>query len=67
MNTENAIKDGVYGIPSFVHNKTVFWGFDCTDMFVEMLQEPSLLLTSEMQRLANLPTAQVRKESKLGN
>ena len=67
INTEKAIEDGVYGIPSFVYNKTVFWGFDCTDMFIEMLEDPNLLSTSEMQRLANLPTAQERKESKLGN
>ena len=66
-NTEKAIEDGVYGIPSFVYNKTVFWGYDCTDMFIEMLEDPNLLSTSEMQRLANLPTAQERKESKLGN
>ena len=67
INTEKAIEDGVYGIPSFVYDKTVFWGYDCTDMFIEMLEDPNLLSTSEMQRLANLPTAQERKESKLGN
>jgi 2-hydroxychromene-2-carboxylate isomerase len=64
-NTEQAIRSGVYGIPTFVYNKSVFWGFDSTDMFVESLADPDLFLTPEMKRLATLPTAQERKESKL--
>ena len=64
-NTEKAINAGVFGIPTFVYENSVFWGFDCTDMFIETFNNPNLLLTPEMKRLATLPTAQERKESKL--
>ena len=59
-NTEQAVSAGVYGIPTFVINDALFWGFDRTDMLLEYLKNPTLLQTSEMMRLASVPSAAER-------
>ena len=59
-NTERAVSVGVYGIPTFVINDALFWGFDRTDMLLEYLKDPSLLQTPEMLRLAAVPSAAER-------
>ena len=56
-NTERAVSVGVYGIPTFVINDALFWGFDRTDMLLEYLKDPSLLQTPEMLRLGSVPSA----------
>lgn len=59
-NTEDAIAAGVYGVPTFVVDGELFWGFDATDMLLDYLENPALLTDPEMQRLATLPTAAER-------
>jgi len=59
-NTERAVSVGVYGIPTFVINDALFWGFDRTDMLLEYLKDPSLLQTPEMLRLTAIPSAAER-------
>ena len=61
-NTERAVATGVYGIPTFVINDVLFWGFDRTDMLLEYLKDPTLLQTPEMQRLTAVPSAAERKQ-----
>ena len=60
-NTTQAIKAGVYGVPTFHYEGDLFWGFDATEMFLERIKDPSLLTQPEMIRLADLPAAQERK------
>ena len=60
-NTEAAIARGVYGVPTFAIDEQLFWGFDTTDMLLDYLADPALMLSGEMQRLANLPMAATRK------
>jgi len=55
------VSTGVYGIPTFVINDALFWGFDRTDMLLEYLKDPSLLRTPEMLRLAAVPSAAERR------
>ena len=59
--TEQAIAEGVFGVPSFVIGKEMFWGVDATDFVRQYLDDPALLRDSEFQRVANLPTAAERK------
>lgn len=61
-NTERAIAAGVYGVPTFAIDNELFWGFDLTDMFLAYLEDPELLKSPEMQRLANLPAAAERPQ-----
>ena len=56
-NTESAIAQGVYGVPTLIINGELFWGFDLTDMAIAYLNDSGLLETPEMKRLAGLPSA----------
>ncbi|MFT4571284.1 MAG: 2-hydroxychromene-2-carboxylate isomerase [Hyphomicrobiaceae bacterium] len=64
-NTEEAIGRGVFGVPSFVVDGEVFWGEDSTPMMLDFLEDPALFSRGEMARLADLPIATQRKESRL--
>ena len=60
QNTEQAITLGIYGVPTFAINNTLFWGLDRTDMMLDYLENPNVLTTNEMRRLTTLPTAAER-------
>ncbi len=60
QNTDAAIAEGVYGVPTFAMDGELFWGADLTDMFLDFLADPELLQGAEMQRLARLPVAAER-------
>ncbi len=56
-NTDAALAAGVYGVPTFAVDGQLFWGFDLTDLFIEFLENPGVMQTDEMKRLAKLPMA----------
>lgn len=60
-NTDAAIADGVFGVPSFAIGGEVFWGVDATDFVLQYLENPALLRDPEFQRISNLPTGAERK------
>lgn len=60
QNTEDAITRGVYGVPTFAVEDSLFWGFDTTDMLIDYLNKPGCLDSDEMRRLAALPAAAER-------
>ena len=60
-NTEAAIAEGVFGVPSFVIGGEVFWGVDATEFVLQYLENPALLRDPEYRRVANLPAAAERK------
>jgi 2-hydroxychromene-2-carboxylate isomerase len=60
-NTEAAIAEGVFGVPSFVIGGEVFWGVDATEFVRQYLENPALLGDPEYHRVANLPAAAERK------
>ena len=60
-NTEKAIAEGVFGVPSFVVGREVFWGVDATDFVLQYLDNPALLRDPEFHRVANLPAGAERK------
>ncbi|WP_428312465.1 2-hydroxychromene-2-carboxylate isomerase [Hydrocarboniphaga sp.] len=54
-----AVAKQVFGVPSLVVGDEVFWGNDSTPLLMAWLDNPALLQTAEMQRVAGLPiTAQ---------
>lgn len=63
QNTENAIKDGVFGVPTFVVEDELFWGGDATDMMLDFLSNSALFETSEMKRISEMPMGKTRKHS----
>ena len=61
QNTENAVTDGVFGVPTFVVKDELFWGGDATDMMLDFLINPTLFETSEMKRISEMPMGKTRK------
>ena len=53
-NTERAIADGVFGVPTFVVDGEVFWGGDATDMMLSYLEDQALFQTPEMKRISEI-------------
>lgn len=54
-NTEEALRRGVYGVPTFAVGDALFWGSDMTDMLLNYLADPALFSRGEMARIDALP------------
>ncbi len=54
-NTEEAIRRGVYGVPTFAVGDELFWGADLTDMLLDYLTDPGLFSRGEMARIDAMP------------
>jgi 2-hydroxychromene-2-carboxylate isomerase len=64
-NTDAAIARGVFGVPTFAIDDHLFWGDDVTDMMLDYLANPETFKAGEWDRLANLPVAAARPQSRL--
>lgn len=60
-NTEAACAAGVFGVPTLVIDGEPFWGVDGLDFALAVLRDPALLAAADMQRIATLPMAAVRR------
>jgi 2-hydroxychromene-2-carboxylate isomerase len=60
-NTDEAIRAGVFGVPTFVVDDHLFWGVDATPMLLDYLDNPQLFDSDEMKRLRYLPVAAARQ------
>lgn len=58
--TERAALKGVFGVPTLAIDDQLFWGNDSVDFAAAFLQDPSILETEEMQRIASLPVGAAR-------
>jgi len=54
-NTEEAITQGVFGVPTIAVGNELFWGYDMTDMAIAFLRDPHAFEDPEMQRMSDLP------------
>jgi 2-hydroxychromene-2-carboxylate isomerase len=61
LNTEQAIADAVFGVPSFVVDGELFWGGDASDMMLDYLSNPALFQSAEMRRISAMPMGIERK------
>ena len=61
-NTETAIKEGVFGVPTFLIDHQVFWGADATEMMLSYVNNPELFQTPEMRRISEMPMGVVRQK-----
>jgi 2-hydroxychromene-2-carboxylate isomerase len=59
-NGEEAIRAGVFGVPTFVVDGHLFWGLDATDMLRDYLADPQLFDSPEMQRLGSITVGATR-------
>jgi len=58
--TEEALQAGVFGVPTFLVNREIFWGYDALDFLVDYLRDPGLLETPGMRAAVTLPVGQAR-------
>ncbi|MEM7525256.1 MAG: 2-hydroxychromene-2-carboxylate isomerase, partial [Pseudomonadota bacterium] len=59
-NTDAAIAQGVYGVPTFAWRGTLFWGDDATDMFLDALKDPEMFERPAFARAASMEPAAIR-------
>jgi 2-hydroxychromene-2-carboxylate isomerase len=59
-NTEWAISGGVFGVPTIVIGKELFWGHDAVEMAVDYLGDREGFEDEEMRRADGLPVGVVR-------
>ena len=62
-NTSKAIKNGVFGVPTFVVEGQVFWGGDASDMMLDFIKNPGLFSSEEMKRISSMPMGLMRNKS----
>lgn len=60
-NTDAALAAGVFGVPTLGFDGALFWGDDAHAFALAALRDPGVLADAEMQRLASLPAATVRR------
>lgn len=60
-NTEAAIADGVFGVPTLRVGDETFWGNDATPMLIDWLDHPQRFAEAEYRRIETLPRAVERK------
>ena len=60
-NTDEAIRRGVYGVPTFAVGEELFWGSDTTDMLLDYLADPTMFTRGEMARIADMPPGVQRR------
>ena len=60
-NTEAAIANRIFGVPSFLINDEIFWGFDSLDFLIDYLANPAILQTTGMQAMDAMPNGIQRK------
>ena len=54
-NGECAIAQGVFGVPTMVIDRNIFWGFDSSNLALDFLANPRLFDSPTMKRLETLP------------
>ncbi len=60
-NTELAVERGVFGVPTFIVDKELFFGHDSMPFLSAYLENPSLLRQADFRRADNLPDGIHRK------
>ncbi len=63
-NSEEAIQNLVFGVPTFVtqdNNKEIFWGFDTFEMLLDYIEDPISYYDQEMLNIQQLPEGVQRR------
>ena len=60
-NTDEAVRRGVFGVPTFEADGELFWGADSTDFLRAFLADPAILRSADILRLDGLPVAAARR------
>ena len=58
-NGEHAIELGVFGVPTFVYDQQIFWGYDSTEMLVDYITDPQMFAADK--EIQDLPMGNIRR------
>ena len=58
--TDDAIRRGVFGVPTSIAAGQLVWGYDATDMLLEHCRDPGLFESAPMRRALDVPVAAAR-------
>jgi len=61
-NTNWAIAQGVFGVPTLLVNGEIFWGHDAFEMGLDFLRDPSSFATPAMRAVDSLPMGSTRRK-----
>lgn len=61
LETQGALEQGVFGVPTFIIDNELFWGEDALGFVKAYLADPDIVGTAEMKRVASLPVGVMRK------
>jgi len=61
--TRRAIEAGVFGVPTVVVNRQIFWGDDMTAMLLDYCRDPTLFDRPPYHRISGLPVAARRQRT----
>ncbi len=61
LNTERALEAGVFGVPAFVVDGEVFWGYDAMDFLLAFVENPAVLQSPGMRAADALPHGPQRR------
>lgn len=54
-NTDHALRNGIFGVPTALVNEELFWGLDATEMLLAYLADQTIFEDDEMARIKNFP------------
>lgn len=63
LETDQAVAQGVFGVPTLLIDGELFWGADAMEFIEAYLANPGLLASAEMKRASTLPIGAARKRS----
>ncbi|BBM84368.1 2-hydroxychromene-2-carboxylate isomerase [Candidatus Uabimicrobium amorphum] len=59
-NGERAIALGVFGVPTFVYDRQIFWGYDSTEMLVDYMENPQMFAADK--EIEKLPMGNIKRK-----
>jgi 2-hydroxychromene-2-carboxylate isomerase len=63
LETDHAVAQGVFGVPTLIVDGELFWGADAMEFVEAYLANPGLLASAEMKRIGTLPVGAARRRS----
>lgn len=60
-NTEQAVRENIFGVPTLLVHGEPFWGEDATDLAMAVARNPDLLQEETFQKASNLPVGIQRR------
>jgi len=63
-NTNEAIAQGVFGVPTLVIDDELFWGHDAAEMFADYLRDPARLRTNVFDPVDGLAETDIQRKQK---